>query len=265
MLIALLLALLTLGASNVLSDRPPLIPASHVEPIGIALGQTARVNVLNLSDRAIMITAVKFLDEEGDLLAEFRERTIEPGKTISFDLNRDDLIREGNRIEIHPVIEIPERRLRDVAISGEVFNNADGKTTGWRPLLQFTTSDRNTGTTNINGPPVGIAIGQTARVNVLNLSDGAIIITGVKFYDEEGDLLDEFREITVESGKTISFDLDRDDLVREGNRIQIHVAIEMQQPHMRFGVFSQEVFNNADGKTTIGIGFNSSFNFDFDP
>jgi hypothetical protein len=120
MLIALLAALLTLGASNAQA-----ITINGV-PVGIAIGQTARVSALNFGDEYIE-TSVKFLNEDSDLLAEFRG-TIEPGRTQSFDLNRDTLIREGNRIEIHAVIEIQQRHRREVAISLEVFNNDDGKT-----------------------------------------------------------------------------------------------------------------------------------------
>jgi hypothetical protein len=120
---ALMLGLLTLGASNAHAIIIDYHPA-----VGIAIGQTVRVNVLNISDRAIIIIGGKFLDEEGNVLGEFRGR-IEPGKTMSFDLDRDTLIRERNRIEIHAVIESPEPHLRGALISLEVFNNADGKTT----------------------------------------------------------------------------------------------------------------------------------------
>jgi hypothetical protein len=124
MLIAFLLAFLAFGASK----AHAIIIICHPS-VGIAIGQTARVNVLNISDRAIIIIGGKFLDENGNLLAEFRG-TIEPGKTMSFDLNRDTLMREQNRIQIHSVLETPEPHLRrSAAISLEVFNNADGKTT----------------------------------------------------------------------------------------------------------------------------------------
>jgi hypothetical protein len=252
MLIALLLVLLTLGAGNAqgANSSPPSLIG---KPYGIAHGQTARVNVRNDYVDAIVIgSGFGFLDEDGNLLAEFRG-TIEPGKTMSFDLNRDDLIREENRIEIHAVIGIPERRLRDVAISLEVFNNEDGKTTVgggvWGEKL-------GTGIWGggLDGPPVGIALGQTARVNALNYSDHPVIITAVKFLDEEGNLLGEFRERAIEPGKTISFDLNRDDLIREENRIEIHPVIEIPEQHQRGVAISLEVFNNDDGETTVHNG-----------
>jgi hypothetical protein len=123
LLIALLLAFLALGAT-----KAQAIIIEGGRPVGIALGQTARVNILNTGDRAIIIEGGKFLDNDGNVIATFRG-TIDPGKTMSFDLDRDSSIREQNRVEIHVVIEGPEPHLKRALISLEVFNNADGKTT----------------------------------------------------------------------------------------------------------------------------------------
>jgi len=49
----------------------------------------------------------------------------------------------------------------------------------------------------------------------------------------------------------MSFDLNADDIIRESNRIQIRGVIEGPEPHLRGAVISVEVFNNADGKTTV--------------
>jgi hypothetical protein len=122
-LIAFLLAFLAFGASK----AHAIIIICHPS-VGIAMGQTARVNVLNLSDRAIIIIGGKFLDADGNVLAEFRG-TIEPRKTMSFDLDRDTLVREENRIQVHAALESPEPHRRQALVSLEVFNNADGKTT----------------------------------------------------------------------------------------------------------------------------------------
>ena len=103
-------------------------------PVGITFGQTARVTAANTGTRAIIISGT-FLDSEGTVLAQFDSQVIEPGKMMSFDLNADDIVRENNRIQIRGVIEGPEPHLRGAAISVEVFNNADGKTTVfvWNP------------------------------------------------------------------------------------------------------------------------------------
>ena len=122
-ILALALAFLVLGAMQ----AQAIIIYDH--PVGITFGQTARVNLSNTSDRAIIIIGGKFLDSDGNTLAEFGRQVIEPGKIMSFDLNADDIIRERNRIQIRSVIESPEPHLKGAIISVEVFNNSDGKTT----------------------------------------------------------------------------------------------------------------------------------------
>ena len=117
-----ILAFLTLGA---MQAQAFII---DWRPVGITFGQTARVTAANTGTSAITISGT-FLDSDGIILARFDSQVIEPGKMMSFDLNADDIIRESNRIQIRGVIEGPEPHLRGAAISVEVFNNADGKTT----------------------------------------------------------------------------------------------------------------------------------------
>src|SRR5213593_2152787 len=121
LLIALLLAFVALGVT-----KAQAIVVVDGRPVGITFGQTARVTAANTGTTAIVVVGGKFLDSDGNVLAEFRG-TVEPGEMMSFDLNADDIIRESNRIQIRVVIQAPH--LRNVRFSLEVFNNADGKTT----------------------------------------------------------------------------------------------------------------------------------------
>ena len=123
MLIAILLAFLALGATKAQAN------IDIYRPVGITFGQTARVTAANTGTTAIIINNGKFLDSDGNVLAEFARQVIEPGEMMSFDLNADDIVRESNRIQIRVVIEGPIPHLRDLRLSLEVFNNADGKTT----------------------------------------------------------------------------------------------------------------------------------------
>ena len=123
MFMAILLAFLALGATKAQAN------IDIYRPVGITFGQTARVTAANTGTTAIIINGVKFLDSDGNVLAEFARQVIEPGEMMSFDLNADDIVRESNRIQIRVVIEGPVPHLRDVRLSLEVFNNADGKTT----------------------------------------------------------------------------------------------------------------------------------------
>jgi len=120
MLIALLLAFLALGATKAQAF------IDIYRPVGITFGQTARVTAANTGTRAIIISGT-FLDSEGTVLAQFDSQVIEPGKMMSFDLNADDIVRDGERIQIRVVLS--GDRLRGPLASTEVFENATGKTT----------------------------------------------------------------------------------------------------------------------------------------
>src|SRR5439155_2002426 len=96
-------------------------------PVGITFGQTARVTAANTGTTAIVISGGKFLDSDGNILAEFASQVIDPGKMMSFDLNADDIIRESNRIEIRG--QLTADTSRGLLISAEVFENDTGKTT----------------------------------------------------------------------------------------------------------------------------------------
>jgi hypothetical protein len=52
----------------------------------------------------------------------------------------------------------------------------------------------------------------------------------------------------------MSFDLNGDTIPRTENRIEIHVVIEGPVPHLKDVLSSLEVFNKADGRTTVFIG-----------
>src|SRR5262245_39213518 len=119
-----LLSLMTLGAKQ----TQAVISKWSSSPFGVAFGQTARVSLLNTSDHAIIINDFMFLDGNGSVFGEFRGE-IAPGKMIFFDLNRDTLARDTNRLEIYAQIEARGSNLKGAVASIEVFNNADGKTT----------------------------------------------------------------------------------------------------------------------------------------
>jgi hypothetical protein len=121
MLIAILLAFLALGVT-----KAEALVVIGGRPVGITFGQTARVTAANTGTRAMIINYT-ILDSEGTVLAQFDGQVIELGKMMSFDLNADDVVREGERIQIRVVIS--GDNLRRLLTSTEVFENDTGKTT----------------------------------------------------------------------------------------------------------------------------------------
>ena len=120
MLVAILLAFLALGVTKAQAN------VDIYRPVGITFGQTARVTAANTGTRAIIIDWT-VLDSEGAVLGQLVRQVIEPGKMMSFDLNADAIVREGERIQIRVVISADG--LRGLLTSTEVFENDTGKTT----------------------------------------------------------------------------------------------------------------------------------------
>jgi len=101
---------------------------------GAAVGQTARLNVLNCGDDQGFIINWKFLDGNGSVLKRSPEpRNIPPGKTISFDVNADELNAPRDRfgrIQMRAVVKGlggPDTFNRNASVSVEVIENATGK------------------------------------------------------------------------------------------------------------------------------------------
>ena len=140
-LVALLIALIALaaiwagwGAGRVaaIEDSEEMPP-----PFGLAMGQTARLSILNSStESGIIIIGGKFLDSAGRTLAQPVGRgLISPGQFMSFDLDGDslDVTRDRfGRIQLRAVVTAlggPSTRNLDVSL--EVFDNVTGKTTAF--------------------------------------------------------------------------------------------------------------------------------------
>src|SRR6476660_7842072 len=120
MLIALL-AFVALGVTNAQA-----LVVIGGRPVGITFGQTARVTAANTGARAIVVDWT-VLDSNGAVLGQLVRQIIEPGKMMSFDLNADAVVREGERIQIRVVLSGDS--LRGLLASTEVFENTTGKTT----------------------------------------------------------------------------------------------------------------------------------------
>jgi len=122
----LTLAFLTLGAMQ----AQAIIVIC--QPGGITLGQTARLTAANTGNRDVIVSGT-FVDSDGNVLGRFDRQVIQPGKMMSFDLNGDNIVREGNRLQIR--IDLSADNSRGLVSSAEVFDNDSGKTTVfvWNP------------------------------------------------------------------------------------------------------------------------------------
>ena len=70
---------------------------------------------------------------EGNVLGRFDRQVIQPGKMMSLDLNGDNIVRQGNRIQIR--IDVSADSSTGLVSSVDIFENHTGKTTVfiWNP------------------------------------------------------------------------------------------------------------------------------------
>jgi hypothetical protein len=112
--------------------------------IGVAIGQTARINALNAGsasstqDSSCSVT-MQFLDNQGQLLKQMVV-SLQPGKGTSLDLSRDQLPGDDPRAEIRAVLlfgysgganpgpEVLQQYDCNIVPSVEVFDNNTGRT-----------------------------------------------------------------------------------------------------------------------------------------
>jgi hypothetical protein len=123
-----------LGASRAQAIQASEEFLLYIETIGIASGQTARLNALNSSGDSGIIIDYKFLDSQGRILAQSREsQLIPPGQVRSFDLNADEVnaTRDpSSRVQVIAIIRtLGGPDTKNLHTSLEVFDNVTGKTT----------------------------------------------------------------------------------------------------------------------------------------
>jgi len=142
LLISLLMIALAVTPAEAQSTNPPGV---GFPMIGIAIGQTARVNVLNLTtpDPANPSTCnviLEFLDTQGNVLKQSTVN-LSPGNAAWLDLNQFELQTTATRSEIRAVALFgyvgganpPQPILRKTACnllvpSLEIFDDATGRT-----------------------------------------------------------------------------------------------------------------------------------------
>ena len=126
MLIAFVLSLLTLGAGKAQAI------VIDWRPVGITLGQSARLTFANTGEIRGFVINWRFIDADGLIVARSeRPLTIPFGKMVSVDLDRNTLPRPEARVQIRAEVEVLTHGnpRNDLSTSLEVFDNDTGKTT----------------------------------------------------------------------------------------------------------------------------------------
>ena len=116
--LVVLAALMTLGISHVerrvqaqSSNPPPIGDRISFGMLGVARGQTARLNVTNAGETHGITVHWRFLDSDGEVLRTQdgqpvqRTMTLEPGHSAFLQINADDFIgRNEVRLNFRPLV-----------------------------------------------------------------------------------------------------------------------------------------------------------------
>jgi hypothetical protein len=154
MTVTILAALITVAATWKMSwaDAATFTERQlNFSSIGIAAGQTARLNVSNLG--AEPITAQFFVfDPIGVNHLPLTEFPVEPGHTVSMDLPHREIPTDQRRFQIRAMIKVTAR-------SGQITDGTitDGTITDGTITASLEIFDSNTGRTNIGLSPVIVA------------------------------------------------------------------------------------------------------------
>lgn len=127
-------AVLAMAVGAMAQSTTPMLPvALHTSGmVGLAAGQTARLNVLNPGALAPAVGAVcaaqlSFLNAQGTIL-KTTSVTVPPGESMSFNLDRDvDVIVSDLRVQVRAVIAYTSNTCA-LLPTLEVFNDDTGRT-----------------------------------------------------------------------------------------------------------------------------------------
>ena len=272
--------------------QPPPDPEDINFPtVGISLGQTVRLNLVNLGPATPGTVPpgpcraqLGFLDSAGNLLAPMSQLSLVPGQAAFVDLNRDTLgfpttvtnLRVQSRATISfvapPDPEIPPGPCHNMRASLEIIDNFTGRTT---LLSAPPDAERALGVEPPPGPDrqfgmLGITFGQTARVSVTNLASPTSTdpnglppgpcTAEITFLDSQGNALLPAVRTDVAPGQTVFADLNRNTLPGTVEfRLQSRATISFQpppDPDIPPGpcagmLAGEEVINNLTGRTTV--------------
>jgi hypothetical protein len=132
LVLAALMALV--AVFGVRSERAQAIDEPNEKPspmVGLARGQTARLNVVNIGDpnSSPCDVGLTFFDSRGAVLARDAQ-TLRPGAAGFLDLNREAVGDPNQRVQIRAVVQFSSTDcLAQVRTSLEVYDNDTGKTT----------------------------------------------------------------------------------------------------------------------------------------
>ena len=243
-------------------------------PVGIAFGQTLRVSFLNVGSNPLEIVPCIF-DGDGVHLKTGETLRLAPGQMRSLDLSRSEIGgRSESSVEVRAGVHTDKSDLKQLVVSGEVIDEATGKSSLYVPGLAGVENPTRNGvenptrggrvTSTLGG--VGIVAGQTLRVTFLNVGGNPLEIVPCVF-DGDGAHLKEGTTITLAPGQMRSFEISWSEATGglTEARIQMRGAAHLDRRGAKNLVISGEVFEDGSGRSSLYVSRGTSQGFDPQP
>lgn len=241
--------------------------ASNVlPPVGIAFGQTLRVNFLNVGSSPLEIIPCIF-DGDGAHLKTGERLTLAPGHMRSLEISRSEIGgRTESSVEVRAGVHADRPDLKHLMVAGEVIDEATGKSSLYVPGQNDPQDTVHDGRVTSTLGPVGITVGQTLRVTFLNVGRNPVEIIPCIF-DGDGAHLKTGATMTLAPGQMRSFEISWSEAAggRTETRIQMRGAAHAHRSDAKHLVMAGEVVEDASGRSSLYVPPGASKGFDPQP
>lgn len=256
-----LAAILTTPVARAQSADPAV---NVLPPVGIAFGQTLRVNFLNVGSNPLEIVPCVF-DGDGAHLKTGERLTLAPGQMRSLDLSRGEIGgRSESSVEVRAGVHANRPDLKNLVVAGELIEDETGKSSLYVPGDSSRREPGADGDVTIS--PVGIVAGQSLRVTYLNTGRNPLEIVPCVF-DGDGAHLKTGPTITLQPGQMRSIELSWSEAAggRTERSFEVRGAAHVVRDDAKNLVMAGEVVEDASGKSSLYVAPGTMKGFDPQP
>jgi len=261
-----LAAILTTSVARAQRDDDPHPAVNVLPPVGIAFGQTLRVNFLNIGSNPLEIQPCIF-DGDGAHLKTGDTMRLAPGQMRSLDLSRSEIGgRTESSVEVRAGVHADRPDLKHLVVSGELIEEATGKSSLFVPGKTSRPGFDSDGRVTSSLAPVGITAGQTARVTFLNVGRTPVEMDPC-WFDSDGAHLKEGATMTLAPGQMRSLELSWSEAVggRTETRVQVRGAAHLRRRDAKHLVIAGEVVEDTTGRSSLYVSPGTRKGFDPQP
>ncbi|HEV8369189.1 MAG TPA: hypothetical protein VGQ39_14645 [Pyrinomonadaceae bacterium] len=262
-LVALALGLSVSFTSTARASGDGSVRQVSVTPsVGLASGQTLRINYLNIGSNPFEIDPFLF-DGDGAHIKTGAHITLMPGQTRSLDLSYAEAATRtgGPTVQVRAGAHIAEDDLKSLAASGEVIDDATGMTRLFvlgALNAQDLARENETSSTDLGASaltrsvaPVGIIAGQSIRVSFVNVGSNPFEIIPCIF-DGDGVHLKTGALVTIAPGQTLTLEMSSAEAPTPGvARLLVRGAAHVRNSDAPSLYITGEVVEESSGRSAL--------------